>query len=250
LGAIAHAMNVDTFWELIEQSRREISDPHSRLEWLITQLARQPAAEIVDFQICLNQARRRADTWQLWGAAYYVCDGLCSSDGFYYFQAWLIGLGRETFERVVADPDSLASVPEVLRLAGRPTAAWQGDEWPDWEGLHSVAWQAYQQVTGQVTGEDADGLFDAMEAQGHRLQASPHPRDERWDFEDLVEAERRLPRLSWMFPLTDRATRDQRGRELFERMLAERGQTEEEFVAWLLGRGGPGTQSEEPPGQA
>jgi hypothetical protein len=33
-----------------------------------------------------------------------------------------------------------------------------------------------------------------------------------------------------MFPLTDRATRDQRGREAFERMLTERGQTEEEFI--------------------
>jgi Protein of unknown function (DUF4240) len=238
-------MNLDGFWELLERSRQETDNQDARLEWLTTQLAQQPTAEIVDFQICLDQARRRADTWQLWGAAYYICDSLCSGDGFHSFQAWLIGLGRETFERAVADPDSLASVPEVLRLAGRPTASWRGDEWPHWEALDSVAWQAYQQVTG----ED-DGLFDAIEARGHRLQALPHPRDERWVFEDPVEAEHRLPRLSWMFQLTDRATRDQRGREAFERMLAQRGQTEEEFIAWFLGRGGHPTPPQEPPDRA
>jgi hypothetical protein len=47
-----------------------------------------------------------------------------------------------------------------------------------------------------------------------------------------------------MFPLTDRATRDQRGREAFERMLTERGQTEEEFITEFLGRG---AGSQEPP---
>jgi hypothetical protein len=49
-----------------------------------------------------------------------------------------------------------------------------------------------------------------------------------------------------MFPLTDRATRDQRGREAFERLLAERGQTVEEFIAEFLG-GRTGAQ--EPPHQ-
>ena len=84
-----------------------------------------------------------------------------------------------------------------------------------------------------------------MEAQGHHSPSDPNPTGERWDFEDPAEAAQRLPRLSWMFSLTDRATRDQRGREAFERMLADRGQTEEEFIAEFLGRG---AGSREPPG--
>lgn len=60
----------------------------------------------------------------MWGAAYLMCDSLCSGDGFWYFQAWLIGLGREAFELAVADPDNLAGLPEVVRLAGRPVDEW------------------------------------------------------------------------------------------------------------------------------
>jgi Protein of unknown function (DUF4240) len=224
-------MNVEAFWELIERSRQATSDPQARVEWLQRQLAQQPAAKIVDFQVLLDQARERADTWDMWGAAYWICDGLCSGDGFFYFQVWLIGLGRQAFEQTVANPDNLAALPAVLRLAGRPVGAWVDDEWPHWEALGYVACWTYEQVTGEP-----DGLFDALEARGHRLRADPDPTGARWDFEDPIEAARRLPRLSWMFPLTDRATRDQRGREAFERLLEQRGQTEEEFLAEFLGR--------------
>jgi hypothetical protein len=234
-------MNIDAFWELIERSRQETSDPHARLRWLEQQLAQKPVSEIVDFQVWLDRVRQRADTWHMWGAAYLICDGLCSGDGFWYFLVWLIGLGRDAFELAMADPDNLASVPEVVGLVGRPVDAWQDDEWPQLESLGYVAWEAYEQVTGEE-----EGLYDAMEARGHHSPTDPNPTGERWDFEDPAEAAHRLPRLSWMFPLTDRATRDQRGREAFERLLAERGQTEEEFIAEFLGRGaGP----QEPPGQ-
>jgi uncharacterized protein DUF4240 len=199
-------MDADGFWELIERSRQQTSDQLARVRWLTTQLAHQPAAEIVDFQVWVDRARRRADTWQLWGAAYLMCDSLCSGDGFWYFQAWLIGLGRDAFELAVADPDNLAGLPEVARLAGRPVEEWSPDEWPDWEPLDAAAWQAYQQVTGEE-----GGLWDALEARGHHGRALPQPTGEGWDFDDPVEAERRLPRLSRMFPLTDWATRDRRG---------------------------------------
>ena len=230
-------MDGDGFWELIERSRQEVSDPQARLEWLQRQLAQQPTAEIVDFQVWLDRVRRRADTWDMWGAAYLICDSLCSGDGFWYFQVWLIGLGRDAFERAVANPHNLASLPEVLRLAGRPVDDWSHDDWPHWESLSYVAWEAYEQVTGEN-----EGLYDAMEAQGHHSPTDPDPTGQSWDFEDPAEAAQRLPRLSWMFPLTDRATRDQRGREAFAR-LAERGQTEEAFIAEFLGRG---ADSQEP----
>jgi Protein of unknown function (DUF4240) len=128
---------------------------------------------------------------------------------------------------------------EVLQLVGRPVDDWSQEDWPDWESLSYVAWEAYEQVTGEE-----EGLSGAMEAQGHHSPSDPDPTGERWDFEDPAEAALRLPRLSWMFPLTDRATRDQRGREAFDRMLADRGQTEEEFIAEFLGRG---AGSQEPP---
>jgi hypothetical protein len=68
----------------------------------------------------------------------------CSGDGFFYFQPWLVGLGLETFERVAGNPDSLAGVPQIHRLAGRRRSDWSDDEWPEWERLNYVALNAYE----------------------------------------------------------------------------------------------------------
>jgi hypothetical protein len=154
---------------------------------------------------------------------------------------WLIGLGRDAFERAVANPDNLASLPEVVGLAGRPVDDWSNDEWPRWEALSYVAWEAYEQVTGEE-----EGLYDAMEARGHHSPTGPHPTGEDWDVQDPAEAARRLPRLSWMFPLTNRAPRQQRGHAVLERLLAERGQTEEEFLAELRGHAAGSQQPGQP----
>lgn len=92
--------------------------------------------------------------------------------------------------------------------------------------MNYLARNAYDLVTGQD-----EGIFDAMEARGHHSGHDPDPTGDRWDFEDPAEAGRRLPRLSQIFPLTNRSERDRRGRAAFERLLAEKGQTEEEFCA-------------------
>jgi hypothetical protein len=47
-------------------------------------------------------------------------DGWCGSDSFHYFQIWLVGLGRDAYDAAIADPDSLATVPDVRRLASLP----------------------------------------------------------------------------------------------------------------------------------
>jgi hypothetical protein len=217
-------MDINAFWELIEGARAQGEHPGTRLDWLNAELARRPVADIVDFQLRLDEAKRPADTWTMWGAAYLILDGLCSGDGFWYFQPWLVGLGREACERVIADPDALIDVPGIQRLAWRGTRDWADAEWPEWESLNYLARNVYDLVTG----ED-DGLFEAMEARGHHSGHDPDPSGDRWDFDDPAEARRRLPRLSQVFPLTGRGERDRRGRVAFERLLAERGQTEEEF---------------------
>jgi hypothetical protein len=204
-------MDEDEFWELIERSRSATGDPWARLRWLQGQLAQRPESEIVDFQVWIDHLRRRADTWHMWNAAYLVCDGLCSGDGFWYFQVWLIGLGRHAFGRALADPDNLASHPEVLRLVGRPVDDWSNDEWPEWESLAYVASDAYEQRTGDGD-RDGKAFYDAMEARGHHSPTDPAPTGEAWDFDDPAEAARRLPQLSRLFQLTDRAVQEQRGR--------------------------------------
>lgn len=75
----------------------------------------------MDFQAHLDAARRPIDTYAMWGAACQIMDGLCSGDGFWYFQPWLIGQGRDWYEHAVRDPDK--PVPSSRRLETRPAAS-------------------------------------------------------------------------------------------------------------------------------
>ena len=176
----------------MERSGQAATDPEERAEWLIDRLADRPAADIVDFHLHLDALRGRLDTYALWGAAWLVCGGLCSDDGFWYFQAWLIGQGRDVYEAVAADPDALADVPAVRRLAGRKNDDWAEEEWPDWESLDDVAEDAYEEAT------DGD-LERVLLDRGHDFRLSPQPADAPWDFEDDEERASRYPRLSRLF---------------------------------------------------
>jgi hypothetical protein len=225
-------MDLNAFWALLDRSASQTADQDARLEWLTSALASMPAAQVAGFAVRLDEVRRRVDTWQHWQAADLICGGLCSDDGFFYFQAWLVGLGRETFEAVAADPDALADVPHVRHLAARGGVhAWADDEWPDWEGLDYVAaealaaaphpieaFSAAPRSEGALPGQPVGAGVDSEEAPvgetdsagggfarlerllGDReLLVSPEPAGEQWDFADPREIERRMPRLGVLF---------------------------------------------------
>ncbi|TMR16772.1 DUF4240 domain-containing protein [Nonomuraea turkmeniaca] len=184
-------MDIDEFWHLIEQSARETDGKEARLRWLEEQLAGRSAEEIIDFQAWILEARRKVDTYLMWGAA-IVLSLVGGDDSFWYFQMWLVGLGRETFEKVADDPDTLADVPEAQRFLAmqRDRIPRTEDDWSEFECLSYVAPKAWRKMTGT----DSDALFDALEARGYVLRALPNPTDEDWDPEDDEEAVRRVPR--------------------------------------------------------
>ena len=155
------------------------------------QLARLPVPAIAEFELHLMTQRKRADTWLMWGAAWTIMQGWCSDDGFFYFQPWLVGRGREAFEQAAGDPDSLAGVPQIRRLASRPRSDWYSDEWPEWEALNYVARTVCEHAAG-----DGGGLDRALEAHGLRRISDVDPRDDRWNFDDLEQRCMRLPRLT------------------------------------------------------
>ncbi|MFI8433588.1 DUF4240 domain-containing protein [Streptomyces sp. NPDC079020] len=190
----------EDFWALIEDSRRRAACRDEREELLRDRLVKRPPREIVRFQIQLHRVRQRVDTWEMWAAAEQIFGGSCSDDSFWYFQFWLVGLGREDFRTVVADPDALADIAGLRRLAGRPLSAWPDDEWPEWEGLDYVAAGAYEELTGEE-----NGLEEALEAEGVEHPCNPEPDGEAWGVRHTEEAARRLPRLSTMFPLPEPA---------------------------------------------
>ncbi|MFJ9822713.1 DUF4240 domain-containing protein [Streptomyces sp. NPDC101151] len=192
-------MDIDSFWELIEECRRQAQGPDERLAWLRGELSRKSLVEVVQFQVRLDEVTQEAFTWDLWAAADQIFGGWCSDDGFCYFGLWMVGLGREAFTQAVADPIPLAATPEVQGLVGRPREVWN-DDWPGWESLDYVAMEAYGILAG-VDDECGEAFYEAVDAQQGDGGDNSGPLGERWDVRCEDEAGRRLPRLSTIIPL-------------------------------------------------
>ncbi|MCX4470603.1 hypothetical protein C5N14_27875 [Micromonospora sp. MW-13] len=171
-------MRTDDFWQLIDRARAGgggAAGPVAARAGAL--LAERDAADIVGYarhQRRVMAASYRAD---LWGAAYLI-NGGASDDGFEYFRGWLIAQGREVFARAVADPDSLAELPQIRQ------AALTGEEF-EAEQMLTVAEEAYRKATASEL---------------PAVPETPYPElGEFWDFDDEEEARRRLPKLAALF---------------------------------------------------
>lgn len=171
------------FWQLIADARNQACDPNACdtiAGEATTLLAARQAEEIVAAQQVLWDLMADSYSNPLWAAAYLINAG-CSDDGFEYFRGWLIAQGQETFERIVADPDTLADLPIVQASA---------TDGPDLEGedVLSIAWNAHLTATGEQL---PAGAFTIR-----------YPElDSAWsfDFDDRDEMARRLPRLAALY---------------------------------------------------
>jgi hypothetical protein len=127
-------MDKDTFWNLINKSRRSSTDCDEQSEKLIDLLQNYSPEDIIDFHRLLKECLFESYRWDLWAVA-YIINGGCSDDGFEYFRGWLIAQGREYFENGLKSPESAAK-----RV--------KGDE-VECEDILYVAYEAYQRKTGQ-----------------------------------------------------------------------------------------------------
>ena len=139
----------------------------------------------------LSATREPANTYRLWHAAEIILGGWCSTDSFHYFQMWLVGLGRDAYDAAIAEPDSLALVPEVIRLSALPRP-WPDEAFPDWESLEYVAGQVGEQRP-DIEGDIRDVLTDER---GVHLRMDPSPNDTPLK---AVEIAGRYPRLWQLF---------------------------------------------------
>lgn len=109
-------MDVDAFWALIDASTRSTgrrSDPVAAVEEQAERL-RQLLRELPDdglraYRSWVARQTARANDWRVWAAGYLATGGM-SDDAFEYFRLWLVHRGRDAFERVLTDPDSLADL--------------------------------------------------------------------------------------------------------------------------------------------
>ncbi len=188
-------MDDGTWWDLVERAREAVGDraddrnpADDPLPTAVAGLlAALEPAELVDFAVrhveLVDSAYRRP----LWNAAYLI-EGGCGDDGFQDFRDGLILLGRDTFTRAVADPDTLADLPVVIRM-GRDDDGWIG-----YESLSYLVKDAYRTMRGEADSFDAE-LETALKA----MNRPSKPTGDDWDPEDEDETRQRLPRLAALF---------------------------------------------------
>jgi hypothetical protein len=97
------------FWKIVDSTVKFENDPEKQLQALHSALSEFTLEQIQSYESSFDSEMRRSYTWDLWGAVYVVHGG-ASDDSFEYFRCWLISKGKRVFEKVLADPDSLADV--------------------------------------------------------------------------------------------------------------------------------------------
>jgi hypothetical protein len=127
-------MTADEFWKIVGRAHQASGgDMPVKCEKLADDLRKLDPSEIESFAEHFREFRNKAYRWDLWNAAYLICGG-CSDDGFTDFRSTLISMGRQMFEKALADPDSLAEYD-----LQRETASYEG----------------YQYVAAKVYSENA-----------------------------------------------------------------------------------------------
>jgi hypothetical protein len=166
-------MSDDRFWALIQATIAYENDPDRQLAALHAGLAPRSVEEVEQFESAFDAQLQRSYSRDLWGAAYVVHGG-ASDDEFEYFRCWLISKGRAVFDKVLADPDSLADL-----LA------------PDTQGILQFEEFAYEarKVWGEKVGRPAREMPNATAMMYFRAPAGTK------FAEDAASLARRYPKL-------------------------------------------------------
>ena len=108
--AVRHTMTLEQFWSIVDGVHQASNGGMDRkCKLLAAELRKLGLDEARSFHGHFNECFDRAYTYDLWAAAYIIGGG-CSDDGFSDFRGTLISMGRQTYERAVADPQSLADM--------------------------------------------------------------------------------------------------------------------------------------------
>jgi hypothetical protein len=156
------------FWQLMEKTRDPSDeDGYRQIELLVEELVKLSVEDILDFDRIFDQFMDRAYSRNLMVAV--AIFGFGGDDSFTDFRGWLIGQGKEIYERVLADPDSLADVVDE-----------DTDTQP--ESLAYVSMYAYERKTGTK-----------------QMPPTPGRRRPVLTGDDWEEAEEKVPRLREKF---------------------------------------------------
>jgi hypothetical protein len=141
------------FWKIIDYAfRNSFGNMKKEAQIITKKLSAYKPNEITNFEIILCEKLIKANDFKII-AIDKIIDGSVSDDTYLYFRCWLIGLGQETYEQTLKNPDYLADVIEKGVI-------------PDFEDLLYVSTDAFTNKTGK---EKEDETFPRNVADENRL---------------------------------------------------------------------------------
>lgn len=195
-------MDITEFWKLIDTTRDAANgDAKKQSDLLTEELAKLPENEIILFDQIFHDHKDKAYIGNLWDAAFIIMH-YCSDSCFEEFGEWLIGRGKDAYEKAIEDPETITDVLEVGEQIF-PT-------------LLSPAMEAYEKVTGKD--------MPPMPRERAQLQGKPTEDAE----EDKILA--RFPKLTakfWQWWTRDKIYLEVR--EILREVLLPLGFTEQEI---------------------
>ncbi|PWJ90653.1 uncharacterized protein DUF4240 [Flavobacterium araucananum] len=130
-------MEEEEFWSIIKITKDNSKDNFELQQLaLANELRKLTPDEIILFGNRFRSYRGLANTWELWGAIYIIHGG-CGDDSFNDFREWVIGQGKDFYNKTIKNPETLVEV-ETEKI-----------EDCDWEGLGYVAGTIFEELTGQ-----------------------------------------------------------------------------------------------------
>lgn len=165
-------MDINKFWEIIEQTHKSDAEPEEALRQILEQLSPE---EILSFRTHFIDCMDRAFHWDIWAAA-YIISGSADGDTFMDFRSGLISLGHTVFEAVLQNPENILTyvIPEELEDCF-------------FEEFQYVAADLYEAKTGQ-------------DAPHYIREVSSDPEGQEWDTDiNIDELRKRFPKLAALF---------------------------------------------------
>lgn len=108
----------DEFWKIIDYSRLEAESTDKQVQHVVDFLKMQEPKVIVAFEMTLRLFIKKLYHWNVL-ALFRILSGTFSDDGFLYFRCKIILMGKDIFDNVLKNPDTLKTEINIFPTAER-----------------------------------------------------------------------------------------------------------------------------------
>lgn len=180
---VSQMLDIDLYWQIIENSLATADTLEQQEEFLIEELKQLTAEDIIGFRLRTEFFMFQSYSSELWCAA-AIMNEECDDDGFQNFRLWLISQGKQIFTDAMMDPDNLANYFEE---------GFNEDDFYEFEIFGTVANESFLQVFNK-------DIHDYIDYENFEYFEENYPEiDLNWEEDNITTYQAICPRLYTIF---------------------------------------------------